>query len=67
MSAAGGGSEVQPDFLAYASKSLAISLDFEATLRKVADLALEKFSDWCTVHVVDQNFILSQVLVTLQH
>src|SRR5205085_7595212 len=53
----------QADFLAYASKSLALSLDFEATLRKVADLAVEKLADWCAVHIAEQDSTLSQVLI----
>jgi PAS domain S-box-containing protein len=40
-------------FLAEASEVLASSLDYEATLDRVAHLAVERIADWCTVHLVD--------------
>ena len=39
-------------FLADASTELASSLDYEATLSKVAQLAVPTFADWCAIDVV---------------
>lgn len=39
-------------FLAEASSELASSLDYQATLAKVADLAVPTFADWCAIDVV---------------
>jgi PAS domain S-box-containing protein len=38
-------------FLAHASEVLAQSLDFDGTMRRVADLAVERLADWCVVEV----------------
>jgi PAS domain S-box-containing protein len=40
------------DFLAEASRTLAGSLDYEATLRAVAEAAVPQLGDWCAVDVV---------------
>lgn len=40
--------------LAEASEILAASLDYEATLRAVARLAVPAFADWCVAHVTDE-------------
>jgi PAS domain S-box-containing protein len=40
-------------FLAEASQVLAGSLDYEATLRTVADLAVPEIADWCGVDLAD--------------
>lgn len=39
-------------FLANASTELASSLDYQATLSKVAQLAVPTFADWCAIDVV---------------
>ena len=39
-------------FLADASTELARSLDYQATLKKVAQLAVPSFADWCAIDVV---------------
>ncbi|HEX8394167.1 MAG TPA: GAF domain-containing protein [Longimicrobium sp.] len=39
------------EFLAHASEVLASSLDFDETLRRVADLAVERLADWCVVEL----------------
>jgi serine phosphatase RsbU (regulator of sigma subunit) len=39
-------------FLADASSELASSLDYEATLRSVAQLAVPNFADWCAIDLV---------------
>jgi PAS domain S-box-containing protein len=40
-------------FLAEASALLASSLDYEATLDRVARLAVPHVADWCTIHVLE--------------
>jgi serine phosphatase RsbU (regulator of sigma subunit) len=42
-------------FLADASTELASSLDYQATLTKVAQLAVPSFADWCAIDVVDDG------------
>ncbi|MGH2448452.1 MAG: ATP-binding protein [Chloroflexota bacterium] len=50
-------------FLAEASKTLAGSLDYEATLRTVARLAVPNIADWCTVDIVGEDGQVSQLAV----
>ena len=38
-------------FLARASELLASSLDYELTLRRVAELSIERLADWCVVEI----------------
>jgi PAS domain S-box-containing protein len=45
---------LQAAFLAEASAALASSLDYEATLRTVANLAVPQIADWCAVDMVDE-------------
>ncbi len=40
-------------FLAEASRTLASSLDYETTLKQVAELAVPTLADWCVVDVVE--------------
>ena len=49
------------EFLAQASAALASSLDYEATLRTVARLAVPHIADWCSVDVVDEQGAIKQV------
>ncbi len=42
-------------FLAHASKELSSSLDYEATLRRVAMLAVPKLADICTVSILEED------------
>src|SRR6202044_2166925 len=44
--------ELRNAFLAEASGVLASSLDYEQTLRNVAELAVPKIADWCAVDLV---------------
>jgi PAS domain S-box-containing protein len=48
-------------FLSESSKLLAASLDYETTLRRVAELAIPAIADWCAVDVVDDGGDLVQV------
>jgi GAF domain-containing protein len=42
-------------FLADASSELASSLDYPATLRKVARLAVPGFADWCSISLMEDG------------
>lgn len=42
-------------FLARASEVLASSLDYEETVRRVADLVVPQFADWCAVHLANEE------------
>jgi PAS domain S-box-containing protein len=42
-------------FLARVSEVLASSLDYEQTLRNVADLAVPEIADWCAVDLLDED------------
>jgi PAS domain S-box-containing protein len=46
-------SELRSEFLAQASAVLASSLDYEQTLRNVAELAVPDIADWCAVDLAD--------------
>src|SRR5207302_9527708 len=50
-------------FLAEASKQFAQSLDYEATLKRIARLAVPTIADWCVVDLV-QNGTLQRVSVS---
>lgn len=56
-------SERRSAFLAEASRILATSLDYEATLRNVAQLAVPEFADWCAVDLVAEDGSISRVAV----
>jgi PAS domain S-box-containing protein len=48
-------------FLSEASKLLASSMDFEATLAAVAHAAVPQIADWCAVDLIDDSGIVSHV------
>jgi PAS domain S-box-containing protein len=50
-------------FLLRASELLSESLDYEDTLRQVADLAVPRMADWCSVELIDADGELQQVAV----
>ena len=56
-------SEQRARFLAEASTVLASSLDYEATLRSVARLAVPQLADWCVVQVSEDGYRLKQLAV----
>jgi PAS domain S-box-containing protein len=47
--------ELRNAFLAEASAVLASSLDYEQTLRNVAELAVPNIADWCAVDLLDED------------
>jgi hypothetical protein len=48
-------------FLAQAGQALASSLDYEETLRRVAQLAVTQLADWCAIELPDGRGRLQQV------
>lgn len=53
----------QATFLNDASATLASSLDYEATLRTVANLVVPEFADWCAVDIVDDGGTLQRLAI----
>ncbi len=51
-------------FLADASRLLAASLDYAATLERVAHLAIPSLADWCVVDIVEEDHSVHRVAVT---
>jgi PAS domain S-box-containing protein len=47
--------ERQAAFIAHASEVLASSLDYQQTLRNVAQLAVPDIADWCAVDLIDED------------
>src|SRR5436190_2475414 len=50
-------------FLAEASAALASSLDYQATLKQVVDLAVPRIADWCGVDILSPDGSLAQLAV----
>jgi signal transduction histidine kinase len=50
-------------FLAEASAALAESLDYNRTLRRVAELAVPRIADWCTVTAVGEDLQFKRIAV----
>ena len=44
-------------FLAEASRLLASSLDYQTTLKRVAQLAVPTLADWCFIDIIENNLI----------
>jgi PAS domain S-box-containing protein len=55
--------EERATFLAEAGAALAESLDYERTLHRVAELAVPRIADWCTVSALDLRGRLKRVAV----
>ena len=58
--------ELASEYLARASLVLARSLDIEATMREVAELAVPELGDWCAVHLATDDGAIEQVAVAHQ-
>lgn len=56
-------SQQTAQFLADASAELAVLVDFESTLQKVATMAVPYFADWAAVDILDGSDILRRVAV----
>ncbi|MDX9992789.1 MAG: PAS domain S-box protein [Anaerolineales bacterium] len=50
-------------FLAEASDMLARSMDYEAVLANIAQMAVKNLADWCAVHLIDQDQQVQQLEV----
>ncbi len=50
-------------FLADASTVLALSIEWEATLESVADLAVPRLADWCVVDILDDTGAMRRLAV----
>jgi PAS domain S-box-containing protein len=55
--------EAEQRFLAEASAVLASSLDYEATLARVASLAVPDLADWCTVYLQQEDGSISRLAI----
>jgi PAS domain S-box-containing protein len=56
--------EERARLLAVAGRVLHSSLDYETTLRSVAEQIVPRFADWCTVHLVDERGEVRRIAVT---
>jgi PAS domain S-box-containing protein len=54
----------QAAFLADAGTTLSSSLDYEATLTTVAELAVPAIADWCAVDIINDRGVLQRLAVT---
>jgi signal transduction histidine kinase len=50
-------------FLVSASAALSESLDYERTLRRVAELAVPDIADWCTVSAIDERGAVKRLAI----
>ena len=50
-------------FLANATELLGSSLDYEETIRRVAELSVPKIGDWCAVDIVDETGVPRRIAV----
>ena len=55
--------QAKAQFLSEAGHVLSSSLDYEATLRTVARLAVPRVADWCTIHMVDEAGVVTRLEV----
>lgn len=53
--------ELNLDFLARSSKIIASSLDYNVTLKKVADLLVPAIADWCVIDMCEDSLHLESV------
>lgn len=57
------GAERRSSFLSEASAALSESLNYQRTLRRVAELAVPGMADWCTVTAIDDDGVLRRLAV----
>lgn len=50
-------------FLIDATSVITSSLDYQETLAKVAQIAVPKFADWCSVHIINSSGVGDQIVV----
>jgi PAS domain S-box-containing protein len=51
-------------FLAEVGRVLGSALDYEATLKRVAELAVTRLANWCAIHMLDDAGQIQQLTVT---
>ncbi|MDZ8183385.1 MAG: ATP-binding protein [Nostoc sp. ChiSLP02] len=61
--AAAQAAQQQSAFLAEVSATLASSLDYEQTLKSIANLAVPYFGDWCSIDLLNEDGTISRVAV----
>ena len=50
-------------FLLESIAAISSSLDYQITLNQIANLAVPKFADWCSIHIVDKDSVPQQIIV----
>ncbi len=55
--------QLNESFMAEASRVLASSMDYEATLQRIAQLAVPQIADWCAVDVITEQGSLERVAI----
>lgn len=55
--------ETAEKFLAEATATLASSLDYETTLKTIAQLAVPHFADWCSVDILNEDKTLNRLAI----
>ncbi len=55
--------QIAESFLAQASRVLASSLDHQQTLEQIAQLAVPRFGDWCSVSLLAENGAIERVAI----
>jgi PAS domain S-box-containing protein len=58
--------EESQKFLAEASEVLVSSLDYEETLKRIADLLVPRLADWCAVDMMTEDRVLRRLAVAHQ-
>lgn len=58
--------EANLSYLSEASKVLSTSLDYLVTLKMVAQLAVPKIADWCSIDLINSEGLLEQVVIAHQ-
>lgn len=56
--------EMRSNFLAEASRLLTSTLDYEATLTRVAQLSVPGLADWCAVDMIEEDQSVKRLAVT---
>ncbi len=52
------------DFMTEASKLLSSSLDYETSLKSIAQSAVPQIADWCMIHLLDEKGVAQMVTIT---
>ncbi|MDB5033947.1 MAG: domain S-box [Chlorobi bacterium] len=55
--------EIEQNYLFQSSELLASSLDYEMTLKRLADLSVPHIADWCAVDIINDDGIVERLAV----